>query len=99
MRTKICDKEFHKMFFSHLVLKVVIDIIGKDEARIVKNESNNSMLIPRKIIALVDPKASWLLSWLHGHLGRTLFFELLETSKANNTAEQQAPKNKHNFIR
>ena len=92
-------KNFIKCFFSHLVLKVVIDIIGKDEARIAKNESNNSMLIPRKIIALVDPNASWLLSWLHGHLGRTLFFELLETSKAYSTAEQNASKNKTNFIR
>ena len=85
--------------FFHLVFKVVIDIIGKDEARNAKNDSNNSMLIPRKIIALVDPNASWLLSWLHGHLGRTLFFELLETSKAHTTAEQHAPKNKNNFIR
>ena len=72
---------------------------GKDDPRSSKKDLSNSLLMPRKMIALVDPNASWLLSWLHGHLGRTLFFELLEISKAHTMAEQHAPKNKNNFIR
>ena len=55
--------------------------------------------MPRKMIALVDPNASWLLSWLHGHLGRTLFFELLDGSKHFSGNDEHVPKYKNIFVR
>ena len=55
--------------------------------------------MPRNMIALVDPNASWLLSWLHGHLGRTLFFEVLARSRPASTTEQHSSQPKNNFIR
>ena len=33
-------------------------------------------LSPIHLISLVDPKAKWLKAWIHGNLGRQLFFNL-----------------------
>ena len=71
----------------------------KDDPRSSKKDLSNSLLKPRKMIALVDPNASWLLSWLHGHLGRTLFFELLDGSKHLSANDAQVPRYKNNFVR
>ena len=40
-------------------------------------------LSPIHLISLVDPKAKWLKAWLHGNLGRQLFFHLAGTIHDN----------------
>ena len=40
-------------------------------------------LSPIHLISLVDPKAKWLKAWIHGNLGRQLFFNLAATTHDN----------------
>ena len=40
-------------------------------------------LSPIHLISLVDPKAKWLKAWIHGNLGRQLFFNLAASTHDN----------------
>ena len=41
------------------------------------------ILSPVHLISLVDPKANWLKAWLHGNIGRHMFFHLVEQTHDN----------------
>ena len=53
-----------------------------------KRTSGNSLLLPWQMLALVDTKASWLRSWLHGYLGRNIFYSVSDRIQ-NNDAKVQ----------
>ena len=40
-------------------------------------------LSPIHLISLVDPKAKWLKAWLHGNLGKQMFFQLAQETMDN----------------
>merc|ERR1712020_431654 len=52
---------------------------GTQDAR----TSGNSLLLPWQMLALVDTKASWLRSWLHGYLGRNIFYSVSDRIQNN----------------
>ena len=61
-------------------------------------KTHYTILMPGQMIALVDPNANWLRSWLHGYLGRSVFFKLLTGPKDYSSSEQLTPINKYTFI-
>ena len=49
----------------------------------LKSRGGQKILSPIHLISLVDPKAKWLKAWLHGNIGRQMFFLLVEQFHEN----------------
>ena len=49
----------------------------------LKSRGGQKILSPIHLISLVDPKAKWLKAWLHGNIGRHMFFLLVEQFHEN----------------
>ena len=63
--------------------KILFFLIQAMLEMVTMKSKGQKTLSPIHLISLVDPKAKWLKAWLHGNLGRQLFFHLAGTIHDN----------------
>jgi hypothetical protein len=70
---KDLPKYWPRYAHSHIehMMKAMIELVS------LKGRGGQKILSPIHLISLVDPKAQWLKAWLHGNLGRKIFFDLV----------------------
>ena len=69
--------------WSRYPASIVEDIMQAMLDMVTMKSKGQKTLSPIHLISLVDPKAKWLKAWMHGNLGRQLFFHLARITHDN----------------
>ena len=64
--------------WSRYPLNIIEEIMTAMLDLISTKTKGQKIVSPLHLVSLVDPKAGWLKAWLHGNLGRQMFFALVQ---------------------